>query len=66
MSNGYDPKITLKKMAIVMGFGAVVGACEAGVIFLQGGEFPIEYVAYTTVGIMILTAIANWAKHRKD
>lgn len=65
MSNGYDPKITLKKMGIVMIFGAIVGACEAGVLFLQGNEFPPEYVAYTAIGIMILTGIANWAKHRK-
>ena len=35
MSNGYDPWITIKKMAIVMAFGAIVGACEAGVAFCR-------------------------------
>jgi hypothetical protein len=65
MSN-YDPWITIKKMFIVMAFGAAVGGCEAGVVFLQGDNFPPEYVIYTTVGIMILTAIANYIKHRKD
>lgn len=66
MTNGYDWKITVKKMLIVIGFGAIVGGCEAGVTFLQGNNFPPEYAVYTTVGIMILTAIANWIKHRKD
>lgn len=66
MTNGYDPKITLKKMLIVMAFGAVAGGCQAGISFLQGNNFPPEYAIYTTVGIMVLTAIANWVKHRND
>lgn len=64
--SGYDPKITLKKMAIVMIFGAFAGGCEAGVAFLQGNNFPPKYAIYTTIGIMLLTALANYAKHRKD
>lgn len=61
---GYDVKITLKKMAMIMIFGAIVGACEAGVAFLQGDNFPPEYAIYTTIGIMALTAIMNYIKNR--
>ena len=66
MTNGYDPWITIKKLLIIMGFGALVGGCEAGVTFLQGNIFPPEYIIYTTVGIAILTGIANWAKHHNQ
>jgi hypothetical protein len=65
MTDGYDPKKTLKKMFWVMVYGAIVGGCEAGITFLQGNNFPAEYVVYTTFGIMILTAIVNWAKNHK-
>ena len=60
-----DWKIWAWKGVKRIGLACAVVACTEGASYIEvtQHEIPMEYVAYATLGIVLLQQIGNWIKH---